>query len=76
MPDNTATPRQMLTTAQAAQLLGVKRQTLDLWRHVGRQPQPPYVRVGGRLIRYRLRDVEHYLDRQTVGAIDPESGPE
>ncbi len=35
---------ELLTTKEAASVLGVKRNTLEIWRHKGRGP--PFVRLG------------------------------
>jgi ABC-type glycerol-3-phosphate transport system permease component len=40
-----------------------KAQTLATWRHEGRGPK--FVKVGDRRVRYRLSDVESWLDTQT-----------
>lgn len=54
---------QLLTTAQAADYLGgLKKNTLEGWRITGRSPK--FVKIG-RLIRYRLSDLDAYLDAQT-----------
>lgn len=54
-----------LTTRQAAEALGVKEQTLHLWRS-NNQNDLPYYRVG-RAVRYLASDVEAYIARQRVG---------
>ena len=56
----------LLTTAEAAEILGVKPETLTVWRCVKRYDLP-YVRVG-RSIRYRQSDLEAWLERRTVAA--------
>lgn len=48
----------MLTTAQAADRLGVQPVTLRRWRYTG--TGPAYVKVGGR-IRYDSEDITAYL---------------
>lgn len=50
---------QLLTLKQVADLLQVPRQTLYGWRT--RNEGPPGLKVG-RHVRYRLRDVEKWLD--------------
>lgn len=50
-----------VTTEEAARRLGVKASTLANWRWRG--GGPAYVKVGGR-VRYRLRDLACYLDKQ------------
>jgi len=61
----------LLNEAQAAEVLGCKPQSLRVWRCVGRHDLP-YVKVG-RLVRYRLSDLEKWLAARTVtstGAAD------
>ena len=50
-----------VTAEEAAKRLGVRASTLANWRWRG--GGPAYVKVGGR-VRYRLRDLACYLDRQ------------
>lgn len=63
-------PDRLLTEAEAAELLGLKQNTLNNWRCTHRVPLP-YVRVG-RAIRYRLADIQAFIERGTVrpGDID------
>ena len=63
-----AVSRDLLTRPQAAEYLGVKVQTLAAWACLGRYDLP-MVRVG-RLVRYRLRDLQRFVERQTVGAVE------
>lgn len=49
-------------TASAAQLLGVKPGTLEVWRCKGIGPR--FVKSGARVI-YRLRDINEFLDSRT-----------
>lgn len=55
----------LLTTEETAQLINVKKSTLDTWRCLGRYSLP-FVRIG-RLVRYRREDVLKWLDRNTEG---------
>lgn len=57
---------QLITEAEAAELLCIKPQTLAAWRCRATQDLP-FVRVG-RAIRYRLSDVEDWLARRTQTA--------
>jgi len=52
----------LLTTAQAAVFLGVSKAFLERDRWAG--AQIPYVKVGSRAVRYRLRDLEAYVSGQ------------
>jgi len=51
---------------QAAAFLGVKPNTLAVWRASGRYDLP-FVRIG-RLIRYRRADLEAWLEKRAVGS--------
>lgn len=53
-----ATPKTLLTPQDVAARLGVSTTTLSTWRCTKRYPLP-YVKVG-RLVRYRLADVEGF----------------
>lgn len=55
--------RPLLTEGAAANLLSVSRRTLEAWRRQRRGP--PWVRLGRR-VRYRLEDLQRYLDGATV----------
>ncbi|ACH40466.1 MAG: hypothetical protein ACD_55C00119G0002 [uncultured bacterium] len=48
----------LLTTREAAEVLRVKESTLHQWRWQGRGPA--FVKVG-RLVRYRVAEVEAYI---------------
>jgi len=54
----------LLTPDQVAEMLEVKTHTLAVWRCQKRHDLP-YIKVGHK-IRYRLRDVEAWLERNTV----------
>jgi excisionase family DNA binding protein len=49
----------------AAAYLGISTDTLDRLRAAG---VIPWFRVSGRLVRFRVSDLEAYIDRQTVAA--------
>jgi len=51
-----------LSPGEAAARLGLQESTLRNWRYRGQGPK--YVRLGNR-IRYRVSDLDEYLDRQT-----------
>jgi excisionase family DNA binding protein len=61
-PVETKPTPSMLTPEQAADYLGVKPQTLAVWRSTARYAVP-FVRVG-RLVRYRKADLDRFLDRR------------
>jgi excisionase family DNA binding protein len=54
----------LLTRPEAAQYLGVTEQTLAVWACVKRY-NLPYVKVG-RLVKYRLTDLDAFLASRTV----------
>lgn len=58
-------PLDLVDAATAAKALGVTPGTLNVWRCTGRYPLP-FVKVG-RSVRYRVRDLERFIDSRTVG---------
>ena len=52
----------LLNTRQVAKRYGVRAQTVRRWRVEGQGPK--FVRIGGRLIRYRIEDLEAYETRK------------
>ena len=58
--------RPLLTPAEAAEILGVKVDTLTVWRSTKRYPLP-FVRVG-RSIKYKVEDVLSFIEARTEGA--------
>jgi predicted site-specific integrase-resolvase len=63
MTVNAATPIASIESTDAAPMIGVNAATLKSWRRKG--IGPPYVRFGNR-VRYRLCDIEAWLDAHTV----------
>ena len=62
---NTLQPQaELLTTEAAAAVLGVRPQTLALWRSVNRYDLA-YLKIG-RLVKYRRADLEAFLERSRV----------
>jgi excisionase family DNA binding protein len=55
----------LLNNSQAAEFLGVSPHSLR--RYVALK-QIPFTKIGKRLVRFRLADLEAYLTRQTVQA--------
>ncbi len=53
----------LLTRSEAAEFLGVKEQTLALWHSTGRY-SIPVVKVG-RSVRYRMSDLERWIEERT-----------
>ena len=58
-------PRRLLTTPQAAKLLGVSVGFLARDRWLG--PKIPFIRISPRLVRYRVEDLLEFMDRNTHG---------
>ena len=54
-PDGTA----LLKPAEAARRLGVQERALERWRSTG--GGPPYVKLGGKTLRYRTSDLEAFI---------------
>ncbi|MBK6900184.1 MAG: helix-turn-helix domain-containing protein [bacterium] len=59
----------LITTQEAASMLAIKPGTLATWRSEGRSPIP-FVRIGGRVVRYRLSDIQAYIEGHGVVAGD------
>ena len=57
----------LLNERQAAELLGVAPQTLTVWRLRKSYPLP-YVKLG-RVIRYRLSDIETFIRGRLVNGV-------
>lgn len=54
-----STTTQNLTTPEAAEYLGLKPGTLEIWRWAGKGPK--YLKLG-RACRYRLSDLENFVN--------------
>jgi predicted DNA-binding transcriptional regulator AlpA len=54
----------LIDEAEAAEILGIAKQTLSVWRCTGRYGLP-FVKIG-RLVRYRLRDLEQFISDRTL----------
>lgn len=52
--------KQLLTTKQTADMLCVSEAFLERDRWAG--ARIPFIKVGSRAIRYRLQDIERYID--------------
>lgn len=62
MTDNSDKLPILLSEVQAANLLGVKQRTLQQWRH--RKCGPKYIKVGERMVRYRISDLNSWLSEK------------
>ena len=60
-------PAPVVSEKEAAEILGVTPGTLSVWRCTRRYPLP-YIKVG-RAVRYRLADLEAFMQSRTVGAV-------
>lgn len=60
MATNMNNEDKLLSPEQVADILGVKKNTLAVWRSTGRYPLP-FKRIGRR-IRYLQSEVQHFLD--------------
>ena len=65
-PDEGSLDR-LLTTEQAAEILGVSLAFLERDRWQG--ARVPYVKVGRRAVRYRRSDLVHYIQRNVCGPV-------
>jgi excisionase family DNA binding protein len=55
-------PDQLLTTAEAAEILNTPVATLRWWRHQGKGPKA--FRLGPRKVMYKKSDLHRWLDAQ------------
>ena len=62
-----------LTDIEAACFLGVKPQTLRVWRH--KNIGPKFVRVSRSIVRYYAKDLEEYMAARTVEPNQPDLEP-
>jgi predicted DNA-binding transcriptional regulator AlpA len=60
------TSEKLLTRQQAAELLGLRPQTLAAWALTGKNL--PVVKLGEKAVRYRLSDVQAFIDKSVVPA--------
>lgn len=60
---NSLESERLLDSQQAADFLGIRQQTLAVWRSTKRYPLPS-VKVG-RLVKYRLDDLREFVARNT-----------
>jgi len=51
-----------LTTKEAAELLGIKPGTLEIWRVYGKSPR--WMKIG-KAVRYRLSDLNEFMENCT-----------
>lgn len=70
MEKKALTKEEMRDTEAAAEFLTIQPQTLRCWR-ANKRYGLPYVKVG-RLVRYRLSDLEAFVERRTQSGGDVE----
>jgi predicted DNA-binding transcriptional regulator AlpA len=58
-------PDPLLPPPDVAELLSVSERRLEYWRYQGRGPA--FMRLGRRTVRYRLSDVEAFLEANRQG---------
>lgn len=61
------TDKKLLNSKETAEYLGVTEGTLAVWR-TNKRYNIPYIKVG-HLIKYRVSDLERWLDERTKGEI-------
>ncbi|MDF9874808.1 helix-turn-helix transcriptional regulator [Cellulosimicrobium cellulans] len=61
------TTTRLMTELEAGEYLGVPSRTLRNWRYLG--TGPAFVKVG-RAVRYRMTDLEAYVEAQTFTRTD------
>jgi predicted DNA-binding transcriptional regulator AlpA len=64
--DGVSTTAPLIDEAALAGRLGISRSTLQSWRYAGRGPR--FIKLG-RLVRYRVSDVDAYLVANTRGRL-------
>lgn len=62
--EEVAKPKPLLNEKETADLLGIKGQTLAIWRSRG--VGPSWVKIEQRRVMYRLEDIERYIAEQLV----------
>jgi predicted DNA-binding transcriptional regulator AlpA len=54
----------LITPEELSKILGIKRQTLDVWRTLGKGPN--YLKLQKGSIRYKYSEVEKWINSQAV----------
>lgn len=60
--------QELLNTDEVAAMVGLRPNTLAIWRMTGKHL--PFVTVGTRSVRYRRADVLEFIRRRTSGALE------
>jgi len=58
----------LLTTDEAAEMLGLAKITLALWRR--QKKGPPYIKIEGTTVRYKLKDLTKWLEKSRVTPVN------
>lgn len=58
-------PTQWLTPTQAAEMIGLTPGALACWRCTGRSNQPKFYKTSHKIVRYKLSDIESWLESQS-----------
>ncbi len=70
MPPEKAAER-LMTRQEAAEFLGLKPQTLNNW--AVEQRHFPVIKIGGRCVRYRLSDLQRFIEQSVrPAAVEPQ----
>ncbi len=64
--EEAAGAKKVCTRKEAAEIVGFQPQTLSVWAMTGKYL--PFVKVG-RSVRYKLADLEEFVERHTVGKV-------
>ncbi len=62
----------LLTPGEFADLISVSEATVERWR--GQGEGPPFVKVSGKVVRYRAADVQAYIDARVVASTAQTAG--
>lgn len=68
VPSALADAQRLVNEKIAAEILNVTPGTLSVWRCTRRYPLP-YMKIG-RSVKYRVEDLEAYMQSRTVGAAE------
>ena len=66
MQANEINPERLLTREEVEALFGISRRYLEV--SAVRGDGPPMIRVGSRMVRYRVRDFREWIDRNRVAS--------
>ena len=58
----TQTSQFWLTADEAAERLGIKKNSLANWRYSGRAGQPRFYKTGAKSVRYKASDIDAWIE--------------